>query len=142
MLLQAAWTSTGVQDFELAAAGGKKVVEINGQRILLATVDGTVKAVSNKCSHLGLPLVGKTAMFNGEVANGCVTCPAHGTKFDLTTGAPVGEWCPKMPSLPLVSRRPAPASCMLAPAPCLSPFMTSRMGWQWREMAAGDGSWR
>lgn len=37
-----------------------QVVEINGQRILLAAVDGSVKAVSNKCSHLGLPLVGKT----------------------------------------------------------------------------------
>ncbi len=26
----------------------------------------------------------------------CVTCPAHLTKFDLTTGQPVGEWCPKV----------------------------------------------
>ena len=33
----------------------------------------------------------------------CVTCPAHGTKFDLATGQPVGEWCPNMPNLPLVS---------------------------------------
>ncbi|KAL4424709.1 hypothetical protein ABPG77_000052 [Micractinium sp. CCAP 211/92] len=102
--VQAAWTSTGVKDFELGQAGGKKVVEVNGQRILLAAVDGSVKAVSNKCSHLGLPLVGKTPVFQAEVANGCVTCPAHGTKFDLSTGQPVGEWCPKMPNLPLVGK--------------------------------------
>lgn len=47
-----------------------QVVEIDGQRILLAAVDGAVKAVSNKCSHLGLPLVGKTSVFQAEVANG------------------------------------------------------------------------
>ena len=28
-------------------------------QVLLADVDGEVFAVSNKCSHLGLPLVGK-----------------------------------------------------------------------------------
>jgi nitrite reductase/ring-hydroxylating ferredoxin subunit len=48
------------------------VVEINGQRILLAAVDGNVKAVSNKCSHLGLPLVGKTAVFQAEISDGWV----------------------------------------------------------------------
>lgn len=30
-------------------------------QILLADVDGEVLAVSNKCSHLGLPLVGKVS---------------------------------------------------------------------------------
>ena len=75
----------------LAAAGGKLVVEVSGQKasreldsdlvrgfgrsssrgpilpspllqqILLADVDGDVCAVSNKCSHLGLPLVGKVS---------------------------------------------------------------------------------
>ncbi|KAL4854820.1 Apoptosis-inducing factor 3 [Chlorella vulgaris] len=102
--VQAVWTGTGVKDFDLGAAGGKKVVEIGGQRILLATANGEVKAVSNKCPHLGLPLVGKTALLQGEVANGCVTCPAHGSKFDLSTGEPVGEWIPKMPSLPFVGK--------------------------------------
>jgi nitrite reductase/ring-hydroxylating ferredoxin subunit len=46
------------------------VVEIDGQRVLLAAVGEEVRAVSNKCSHLGLPLVGKTALLQGEVANG------------------------------------------------------------------------
>ena len=72
--------------------------------MLLAESDGEVYAVSNKCSHLGLPLVGKTALFQAEVSNKCVTCPAHGTKFDLATGEPVGEWCPNMPSLPFVGK--------------------------------------
>lgn len=101
--IQAAWTKVATEQ-ELAAAGGKKVVEVNGQKILLASYEGSVYAVSNKCSHLGLPLVGKTALFQGEISDKCITCPAHGSKFDLATGQPVGEWCPKFPSLPLVGK--------------------------------------
>lgn len=99
----AAWTKVSSVT-ELKAAGSKQVVEVDGQRILIAEADGQVYAVSNKCSHLGLPLVGKTALFQAELTNKCVTCPAHGTKFDLATGAPVGEWCPKMPDLPFVGK--------------------------------------
>lgn len=39
-----------------------QVVELGGERVLIVSVDNTVYAVSNKCSHLGLPLVGKTAL--------------------------------------------------------------------------------
>jgi nitrite reductase/ring-hydroxylating ferredoxin subunit len=90
------------------AQNGKAVVEIGGSKVLLA-LDGTeVRAVSNKCTHLGLPLVGKTAFLQGEVAGGCVTCSAHGSRFNLTTGAPEGDWCPKMPNLPIVGKGPGP----------------------------------
>lgn len=80
------------------------VVEAGGQKILLAEVDGEVLAVSNKCSHLGLPLVGKTAMFQGKIADKCIVCPAHNTAFDLKTGEVKGEWCPSFPTLPLVGK--------------------------------------
>ena len=80
------------------------VVKVDDQKVLLAAVDGQVYAVNNKCSHLGLPLVGKTALLQGEVSNGCITCPAHGTKFDLKDGSVQSEWCPKLPSLPLVGK--------------------------------------
>lgn len=98
-----AWTQVATTK-ELKEAGGKKVVEVGGQRVLLAEVDGEVYAVSNKCSHLGLPLVGKTAMFQATVSDRCVTCPAHGTKFDLASGEVVGDWCPSMPNLPFVGK--------------------------------------
>ena len=78
---------------EVKEAGGKKVVEVDGLgRVLLAESDGQIFAVSNKCSHLGLPIVGKTALFQGAVSDRCVTCPAHGTKFDLASGEVKGEW--------------------------------------------------
>lgn len=38
------------------------------------------------------------------MSNSCVVCPAHGTAFDLATGAVKGEWCPRFPTLPLVGK--------------------------------------
>ena len=66
--------------------------KLDGAKVLLVQDGDAVYAVSNKCSHLGLPLVGKTAFFQGTVAAGCVVCPAHGTAFDLATGEVKGEW--------------------------------------------------
>lgn len=28
----------------------------------------------------------QTAMFQGQISNGCIVCPAHNTAFDLKTG--------------------------------------------------------
>lgn len=101
----AAWTKA-VNKTELNQSGGKKVIELNGSKILVAEVDGEIFAVSNKCSHLGLPLQGKTAMFTADIKDKCVTCSAHGTQFDLSTGEVKGTWCPKLPDLPMVGRKP------------------------------------
>jgi Rieske [2Fe-2S] domain len=64
----AAWTSVALTKDALVAAG-TTVVEVGDQKILFAAVDGEVFAVSNKCSHLGLPLIGKTSFFQGEVSS-------------------------------------------------------------------------
>jgi nitrite reductase/ring-hydroxylating ferredoxin subunit len=105
LVIRAAWTPAGVTQAEVTAAGGKKVVEVGSAgRVLLAEDGGKLYAVSNKCSHLGLPLVGKTALLQGTVAQGCVTCPAHKTRFSLADGSVQGEWCPSFPQLPLVGK--------------------------------------
>jgi len=89
----------------LAAEGGRTVVKLeSGDKILIQMYEGEVYAVSNKCSHLGLPLQGK--VMNAGLDDGCVVCAAHGTKFDLATGAVKGEWCPKLPNLPLIGKGP------------------------------------
>lgn len=72
-LQAAAWTPAGTKQ-ELTAAGGKKVVELDGQRVLLIEQDGAVYALSNKCSHLGLPLV----------SLGGTTCRAAGGSAGLS----------------------------------------------------------
>lgn len=100
-----AFKSTGVTKEDVKSAdGGRMVVTIDDQKVLLTVVDDAVYAVSNKCSHLGLPLVGKTAMMQGKVTGGCIVCPAHGTAFDVKDGSVKGEWCPNMPNLPLVGK--------------------------------------
>ena len=88
--------------------GQRAVCEVAGDKVLVAKAGGKCYAVSNKCSHLGLSLVGKTALLQGKVGevNGkqCITCPAHGTAFSLEDGSVQGEWCPKLPNLPLVGK--------------------------------------
>ncbi|KIZ07600.1 hypothetical protein MNEG_0347 [Monoraphidium neglectum] len=88
----------------LQAAGGKLVAELGGQRVLIVEDAGEVFAVSNKCSHLGLPLQGKTALFTATIKDSCVVCPAHNTAFELASGEVKGEWCPKFPNLPVVGK--------------------------------------
>jgi 3-phenylpropionate/trans-cinnamate dioxygenase ferredoxin subunit len=70
---------------EVAAAGdvppGRMVrVEAAGREVLLANVGGTLHAVSDRCSHEGARLS------LGRLDGAVVTCPAHGLRFDVTTG--------------------------------------------------------
>ena len=59
--------------------------------VVLFRVEGEVFAYRNECPHRGGP-VGE-----GIVAAGVVTCPSHGYRFDVRTGACVSR--PGFPSL-------------------------------------------
>lgn len=65
--------------------------------------------LTHHLSFPGLPLQGRTALLQADVKAGCVTCSAHGTVFSLTDGAVQGEWCPKLPNLPIVGKGPKAA---------------------------------
>lgn len=54
--------------------------EVNKTKLLLSRIDDKVYAVINKCTHLNLPM--HKGKFDGKV----VTCPFHGSRFDLTNG--------------------------------------------------------
>ncbi|WP_020650114.1 Rieske (2Fe-2S) protein [Solimonas variicoloris] len=56
------------------------LVRLGKQALLLSRVDGVVHAVENRCPHLGLPLA------RGEVADGAIRCPFHGSRFSLCDG--------------------------------------------------------
>lgn len=48
---------------------------------------------------------GKTPLLSAEVGGDCeITCPAHGSTFSMKDGTPRGEWCPKLPELPMVGK--------------------------------------
>jgi nitrite reductase/ring-hydroxylating ferredoxin subunit len=54
--------------------------EVGGARIAVANVGGTLHAFDDTCTHLGCSLA------EGELEGQVVTCPCHGSQFDVTTG--------------------------------------------------------
>lgn len=63
--------------------GGKKVVEVEGNEIVLCNTKDTIFAVQNMCSHA------YEKLDCGRVRNGWISCPVHGARFDLETGKPM-----------------------------------------------------
>jgi 3-phenylpropionate/trans-cinnamate dioxygenase ferredoxin subunit len=60
--------------------GTKKMVLAQGHEILLARVGDKYYATDNRCPHLGGDLSA------GKLEGTVVTCPRHGSQFDLTDG--------------------------------------------------------
>jgi nitrite reductase/ring-hydroxylating ferredoxin subunit len=61
-----------------------KCVEVEGQKIALFDVQGEMFALSDTCTHRGGPLS------EGELEGTTVTCPWHGARFDVRSGAVLG----------------------------------------------------
>lgn len=59
-------------------------VSMNDEPVLLLKVDDHVFAIGNQCSHQGAGLDRGVVKVAGSVKT--VTCPAHGSMFDLETG--------------------------------------------------------
>ncbi len=72
------WTPV-LADAELDE-GVPRGVTVDGASLLLVRDRGQVRALAATCSHLGGPLD------EGEVKDGCVTCPWHGSTFRLADG--------------------------------------------------------
>lgn len=64
--------------------GTVKAFAIGKRSILLCNSDGQIFAVENRCSHAEQPLE------CGRMRHGWIMCPAHGARFDLETGEPLG----------------------------------------------------
>ena len=75
------WTRAIALD--AVAEGAAEPVELEGRKLLIARLDGTISAIEGACTHAGGPL----AM--GRVSDGVVTCPWHGSCFRLRDGAVV-----------------------------------------------------
>lgn len=58
-----------------------KVVKVDGRTIALFRIKDGYYAMANNCLHRGGPLG------EGNLAGEVVTCPWHGWKFDVRTGA-------------------------------------------------------
>src|SRR5688572_5989528 len=64
-------------------AGIVKAVQLEGKTIALANVDGQYYAVDDVCPHRGCSLA------TGLLAGSILSCPCHGSQFDVTNGAVV-----------------------------------------------------
>lgn len=60
--------------------GGSRCVKVEGVSLVLVKADGAVRALENRCPHLGLPLG------RGKIEGGEIVCPFHGSRFNLATG--------------------------------------------------------
>ena len=65
------------------ADGERQVVDVERVPVLLTREGGRLYALANRCCHRGGPLD------RGTIANGCVTCPWHGSTFRLVDGSVV-----------------------------------------------------
>jgi len=54
--------------------------EVGGEKILVANMGGEFYAMRSVCNHVGGPLE------KGKLAGNLVTCPWHGSKWDVKTG--------------------------------------------------------
>ena len=66
-------------------AGEMLIVEVGGEEIVLANVDGQIYAFGNGCTHRGGPL-GEGLLEGDEVE-----CPFHQGRFNVKTGEAVQE---------------------------------------------------
>jgi len=60
--------------------GKMKAVQVMGHEVCLANVGGTHYAIANLCTHVHGPLS------LGSLKDHIVTCPWHGSQFDVRTG--------------------------------------------------------
>lgn len=86
------------------AEGAMKGVIIEGREILLARVGDRYYAADNRCPHMAARLS------EGSLEGTVVTCPRHGSQFDLSDGHVI-RWA-QMPALASaiarVVKRPRP----------------------------------
>ena len=71
---------TKVAETSEIPVGKMKMVRINDGEVLIANVNGSFYAIANWCTHKSGDLS------EGSLEDNIVTCPLHGSKFDVTTG--------------------------------------------------------
>ena len=66
---------------EAVAEGSLHAVTVDGQQVLVTRRGGRLYALAARCAHRGGPLQ------DGELVDGCVQCPWHGSRFLLEDGS-------------------------------------------------------
>jgi nitrite reductase/ring-hydroxylating ferredoxin subunit len=64
--------------------GEMRSFQVGGDDIAVANVDGAFHGFGDVCTHAGCSLA------DGELDGTTVTCPCHGSQFDVTSGEVLG----------------------------------------------------
>ena len=62
-------------------AGQMRIFDIAGTKVNVASADGHLYAIDDTCTHRGCSLA------KGTLHGTTVTCPCHGSQFDVRSGA-------------------------------------------------------
>jgi apoptosis-inducing factor 3 len=88
--------------------GISRMVKVGDDDVLLVRVEGTVRAVGNKCPHYDCPLN------EGTLVGTVVVCRCHDARFDVTTGRMVSP--PSLNDLPVYPVRIEDGDVLVGPA--------------------------
>lgn len=80
------WDDARVTQVRIGAAsdvgpGKMRAFDVAGTKVNVANAGGTLYAIDDKCTHMGCSLA------KGRLEGTTVTCPCHGSQFDVTSGA-------------------------------------------------------
>jgi nitrite reductase/ring-hydroxylating ferredoxin subunit len=84
-----------VTDLAELERDGRRRVTADGRTIALFHHEGAVRAVDNRCPHMGFPLD------EGTVDDGVLTCHWHHARFELTCGATFDPWADDVRTYPV-----------------------------------------
>ena len=84
------WIQVGAVD--MLSDGAMQEVQVGDQTVLLARLGETYYATQARCQHL------RAHLAKGKLDGTVVTCPAHGSTFDVTTGRNLA-WVESLPGL-------------------------------------------
>ena len=75
---------------------GKRTYFKSGNRgLAIFNIDGTIYAIDETCAHMG------SSMMSGRLQGTTLTCPAHGFRYNVTTGCLAGTTTPGVASHPV-----------------------------------------
>jgi nitrite reductase/ring-hydroxylating ferredoxin subunit len=77
---------------------GSLVAHVNGHTLALFADGADVRAVDNRCPHMGFPL------HRGTLHDGILTCHWHHARFDVATGGTFDQWADELHVFPVELR--------------------------------------
>ncbi|WP_135533645.1 Rieske (2Fe-2S) protein [Halostella pelagica] len=87
-----------VADHDDLVEEGRAVTTVEGQPMALFHHEGEIRAVNNRCPHMGFPLA------KGTVEDGILTCHWHHARFELSCGDTFDPWADDVQTYPVEVR--------------------------------------